>query len=59
MIIRGRRLFEEGDYFKCFRQRGAIIPGRRLIEGQLLFPWGGGALGEFLGGGVPLGPWNP
>ena len=33
-----RRLFEEGDYFKCFGQRsGAIIPGRRLIEGRLLF----------------------
>ena len=33
----GGRLFEGGDYFKYFRQRGAIIRGRRLIEGQLLF----------------------
>ena len=33
-----RRLFEEGDYFKYFGQRsGAIIPGRRLIEGRLVF----------------------
>ena len=33
----GGGLFEEGDYFKYFRQRGAIIRGRRLIEGRLLF----------------------
>ena len=26
-----------GDYFKYFRQRGAIIRGRRLIKGRLLF----------------------
>ena len=35
---RGRgegRLFEGGDYFKYFHQRGAIIRGRRLIEGRL------------------------
>ena len=25
-----------GDYFKYFRQREAIIRGRRLIEGRLL-----------------------
>ena len=31
------RLFEGGDYFKYFSQRGAIIQGRRLIEGRLLF----------------------
>ena len=31
------RLFKGGDYFKYFRQRGAIIRGRRLIKGQLLF----------------------
>ena len=28
---------EGDDYFKYFHQRGAIIWGRRLIEGQLLF----------------------
>ena len=33
----GGRLFEGGDYFKYFGQRGAIIRGRRLIEGWLLF----------------------
>ena len=33
----GGRLFEGGDYFKYFGQRGAIIRGRRLIEGRLLF----------------------
>ena len=33
----GGRLFEGGGYFKCFGQRGAIIRGRRLIEGRLLF----------------------
>ena len=33
----GGRLFERGDYFKYFHQRGAIIGGRRLIEGRLLF----------------------
>ena len=31
------RLFEGGDYFKYFHQRRAIIRGRRLIEGRLLF----------------------
>ena len=31
------RLFEGGDYFKHFHQRGAIIQGRRLIERWLLF----------------------
>ena len=31
------RLFEGGDYFKYFRQRWAIIRGRRLIKGRLLF----------------------
>ena len=33
----GGWLFEGGDYFKYFRLKGAIIPGRRLIEGRLLF----------------------
>ena len=33
----GWRLFEGGDYFKYFHQRGAIIRGRWLIERQLLF----------------------
>ena len=33
----GGGLFEGGDYFKYFRQRGSIIRGRRLIEGRLLF----------------------
>ena len=33
----GGRLFEGGDYFKYFGQRGAIIRGRGLIEGRLLF----------------------
>ena len=33
----GGVLFEGGDYFKYFGQRGAIIRGRRLIEGLLLF----------------------
>ena len=36
-MARGGRLFEGGDYFKYFGQRGAIIRGRRLIEGRLLF----------------------
>ena len=31
------RLFVGGDYFKYVDQRGAIIRGRRLIEGRLLF----------------------
>ena len=31
------RLFKGGDFFKGFCQRGAIIGGRRLIEGLLLF----------------------
>ena len=26
-----------GDHFKYFRPRGAIIRGRRLIEGRLFF----------------------
>ena len=30
-----RRLFEGGDYFKYFHQRGAIIRGTRLIEVRL------------------------
>ena len=33
----GGRLSEGGDYLKYFGQRGAIIRGRRLIEGRLLF----------------------
>ena len=33
----GGRLFKGGDYFKYFRLKGAIIPGRQLIERQLLF----------------------
>ena len=33
----GGRLSEGGDYFQYFRLRGAIIRGRRLIEGRLLF----------------------
>ena len=33
----GERLFDGGDCFKYFGQRGAIIRGRRLIEGRLLF----------------------
>ena len=33
----GWRLFEGGDYFKYFCLKGAIIRGRRLIEGRLLF----------------------
>jgi len=34
----GRGLFEKGDWFKYFRLReGAIIRGRRLMEGRLLF----------------------
>ena len=33
----GGRLFEGGDYFKYFRLKEAIIQGRRLIEGRLLF----------------------
>ena len=36
-IVVGGRLFEGGDYFKYIRQRQAIIRGRRLIEGRLLF----------------------
>ena len=31
------RLFEGGDYFKYFHQRGAIILGRRLIKARLFF----------------------
>ena len=30
-------LFKVGDYFKYFLQKRAIIGGRLLIEGQLLF----------------------
>ena len=37
MAREGGRLFEGRDYFKYFGQRGAIIRGRRLIEGRLLF----------------------
>ena len=33
----GRPLIEGGDYLKYFNQKGAIIRGRRLIEGRLLF----------------------
>ena len=33
----GGRLFEGGGYFEYFHQRGAIIRGRRLIKGRLLF----------------------
>ena len=34
----GGRLFEGGDYFKYFGQRGRLLEGsRRLIEGRLLF----------------------
>ena len=39
-MVRGAgegRLFEGGDYFKYSRQRGVLIRGRQLIEGQLLF----------------------
>ena len=32
---RGKQLFEEGDYFKYFGQRGEIIRLRQLIEGWL------------------------
>ena len=43
----GGRLFEGGDYFKYFGQRGAIIRGRRLIERRLLFE-------EIYGTSLPL-----
>ena len=33
----GRLLFEGGDYFKYFAQKGVIIRGQRLMEGRLLF----------------------
>ena len=33
----GVGLFEEGNYFEHFGQRGTIIQGRWLIEGWLLF----------------------
>ena len=33
----GGLLFEGSDYFKYFRLKKAIIRGRRLIEGLLLF----------------------
>ena len=33
----GGLLFEGNDYFKYFCLKGAIIRGRRLIEGLLLF----------------------
>ena len=39
-MVRGagvKRLFKGGNQFKYFSQREAIIRGRRLIEGQLLF----------------------
>ena len=35
--VEAGRLFEGGDCFKSFRRSGAIIQGRRLIEGLLLF----------------------
>ena len=35
--VRAGRLFKGDDCFKYFRQSGAIIQGRRLIEGLLLF----------------------
>ena len=31
---RERGLFEGGDYFEYFNQKGAILRGRRLIEGS-------------------------
>ena len=34
-MVEGGRLFEGGDYFKYFSQRGVIIQGKRLIEGWL------------------------
>ena len=33
----GGQLFKGGDYFKYIHLKGAIIQGRRLIEGRLLF----------------------
>ena len=33
----GERLFEGGDDFKYFLQRGSIFLGKRLFEGRLLF----------------------
>ena len=33
----GGGLIEGGDHFKYFQRRGAIIQGKRLIEGWLLF----------------------
>ena len=33
----GGRLFEGDGYFKYFRQREAIIRGKQLIKGRLLF----------------------
>ena len=39
-MVRGagvKRLFKGGNQFKYFSQREAIIRGRRLVEGQLLF----------------------
>ena len=36
-MVRGGQLFKEGGYFEYFGQKGAIIQGRRLIKGRLLF----------------------
>ena len=37
----GGQLFEEGNNFKYFHQRGVVILGRlQLIEGHLLIIWG-------------------
>ena len=32
----GRLLFEGGDYFKYFHQRGAIIRGKAIIQGNMV-----------------------
>ena len=34
---RERGLFEGGDYFEYFNQKGAILRGRRLIEGSYIY----------------------
>ena len=36
-MAKGAKVGGGGHYFKFFRQRGAIIRGRRLLEGRLLF----------------------
>ena len=33
----GGELFEGGDYFKDFRQRGAVIRGTAIIRGNTVF----------------------